>query len=59
MRSRKLYQQFSKDAGTLAQISTDPDKQDQLNKARKNISDVIADVINAIAEENGDLARSA
>lgn len=59
VRSRKLYQQFSKDAGTLAQMSTDPDKQDQLNKARKNISDVIADIINAIAEENGDLARSA
>lgn len=59
VRARKLYQQFSKDAGTLAQISTDPAKQDQLDKARSNIRDVIADVVSAIAAETVRLAKSA
>ncbi|PSH61718.1 ParA family protein [Phyllobacterium brassicacearum] len=59
VRSRKLYQQFSKDAGTLAQISDDPAKQDQVEKARKNIRDLIEDIVKAIAEENSDPARSA
>lgn len=58
VRSRKLYQQFSKDAGSLMQMSADPAKQDQIDKARKNIRDLIADIIEAIGEENTRLAKS-
>lgn len=60
VRLRKLYQQFSKDAGTLSQISDDPAKQDQVGKARQNIRAVIEDILNAIKEENDvALARTA
>lgn len=59
VRQRKLYQQFSKDAGSLSQISRTPDKQDQVDKARRNISAVIADMINAITEETDELVKIA
>lgn len=57
--SRKVYEQFSKDAGTLAQIGNDPAKAEQVGKARKNIADLIGDILQAINELNAPAAQSA
>lgn len=48
VRSRKLYQQFSKDAGSLASLATDPDKVVQVEKARNNILALIKDIFAVI-----------
>jgi chromosome partitioning protein len=59
VQSRKVYEQFSKDAGTMALIGTDTAKQQQVRKARKNIADLIEDIIQAINELNPELEKSA
>ena len=50
VRARKVYEQFSKEAGSLARIGNDPGKADQVAKARANIVSVIADITKAIGE---------
>ena len=55
--SRKVYEQFSKDAGTLTQIAKDPAKADQVGKARKNIADLIGDILQAINDLNAVAAQ--
>lgn len=50
--SRKVYEQFSKDAGTLSQIGKDPAKTEQVTKARKNVADLIGDMLQAINDLN-------
>jgi chromosome partitioning protein len=59
VQSRKVYEQFSKDAGTMGLIGTDPAKQEQVRKARKNMADLIEDIIQAINELNPELEKSA
>lgn len=44
IRSRKVYEQFSNNAGTLAAIANDPSKKDQVEKARANIVSLIDDI---------------
>lgn len=55
--SRKVYEQFSKDAGTLSMIANDPAKVDQVRKARKNIADLIGDILQAINDLNAVAAQ--
>lgn len=44
IRSRKVYEQFSNNAGSLATIGRDPSKKDQVEKARANIVSLIDDI---------------
>ena len=44
VRARKVYEQFSNNAGTLSSIASDPSKQDQIEKARANIASLIGDI---------------
>lgn len=50
VRARKVYEQFSKEAGSLAQIGQDPGKTEQVAKARTNIVGVITDITKIISE---------
>ena len=50
VRARKVYEQFSKEAGSLAQIGKDPGKIEQVAKARANIVGVITDITKIISE---------
>ncbi|AYG64352.1 ParA family protein [Rhizobium jaguaris] len=50
VRARKVYEQFSKEAGSLAQIGKDPSKAEQVSKARSNIVSVISDISRIIGE---------
>jgi chromosome partitioning protein len=59
VRSRKVYQQFSRDAGSLPALATDPDKVVQVEKARKNIHALIADIFADIGIEAIDQPMSA
>lgn len=58
VQSRKVYEQFSKDAGIMGHVGTDPAKQEQVRKTRKNIADLIEDIIQAINELNPELEKS-
>ena len=44
IRSRKVYEQFSNNAGSLATIAEDPSKTEQVEKARANIISLISDI---------------
>ena len=44
IRSRKVYEQFSNNAGSLATIAKDPSKAEQVEKARANIVNLISDI---------------
>lgn len=59
VRSRKVYQQFSKDAGSLTTLATDADKLVQVEKARKNIHSLIEDIFAVIGVEAVDQAQPA
>lgn len=48
VRSRKIYEQFSNNAGTLSAIGKDPSKADQVEKARANIISLISDISDLI-----------
>ncbi|WFU07390.1 ParA family protein (plasmid) [Rhizobium sp. CB3171] len=50
VRARKVYEQFSKEAGSLAQIGKDPGKAEQVAKARANIVGVITDITRIVSE---------
>jgi chromosome partitioning protein len=50
VRARKVYEQFSKEAGSLVRIGKDPGKVEQVNKARANIVGVITDITRIIGE---------
>jgi chromosome partitioning protein len=50
VRARKVYEQFSKDAGSLAHIGKDPSKSEQVAKARSNIVSVITDITKIVSE---------
>ena len=50
VRARKVYEQFSKEAGSLAQIGQDPGKYEQVAKARGNIISVITDITRIVSE---------
>jgi len=44
IQSRAVYAQFSKDAGSLAELATDPSKQEQVSKAKANIALLIKEI---------------
>ena len=44
IRARNVYEQFSNDAGSLEALASDPAKRDQVDKARKNIVDLLNEV---------------
>lgn len=48
VRARKIYEQFTRDAGSLDHIARDPSKAEQVVKARANILGLIADITAAI-----------
>jgi chromosome partitioning protein len=50
VRARKVCEQFSKEAGSLAQIGKDTGKTEQVTKARANIVSVITDITWIIGE---------
>jgi chromosome partitioning protein len=50
VRARKVYEQFSKEAGSLVQIGKDPGKSEQVAKARGNIISVITDITRIVSE---------
>ncbi|ENN83803.1 plasmid partitioning protein ParA (plasmid) [Rhizobium freirei PRF 81] len=50
VRSRKVYEQFARDAGTLSGIARDPSKVEQVAKAQNNIIGLITDMTSTIEQ---------
>ncbi len=50
VRSRKVYEQFARDAGTLSGIARDPSKAEQVAKAQNNIIGLITDMTSTIEQ---------
>ena len=51
IRSRKVYEQFSNNAGSLGTIARDPSKIEQVEKARANILSLISDISDLLKAE--------
>jgi chromosome partitioning protein len=51
IRSRKVYEQFSNNAGSLGTIARDPSKTEQVEKARANILSLISDISELLKAE--------
>ncbi len=51
IRSRKVYEQFANNAGSLSSIAKDGSKAEQVEKARKNILSLIDDISSFIRAE--------
>lgn len=51
IRSRRVYEQFTNNVGSLAAIGKDPSKADQVEKARANIISLIGDISELIRSE--------
>jgi chromosome partitioning protein len=59
VRSRKTYEQFSKDAGSMSLIGRDAAKAEQVRSARANIASLLGDITQTITDLNPELEQSA